>query len=77
MKVEVRYPQATVGAAGMKLYVNDVFIPRVKEIKVRPEIFFDYGVERTELGYEVDCDAVELRDDETGIIATIIRGESQ
>ena len=77
MKVEVRYPTGMVGASGMRLYINDVFIPRVKEIKVKPEIFFDYGVEKTELGYEVDCDAVELRDDETGIIATIIRGESQ
>ena len=72
MKVEIRYPEE--GACGLRLFIYDVYIPRVKEIKVKPEIFFDYGVERTEKGYEVDCDAVELRDDETGIIATIIRG---
>ena len=75
MKVEVRYPTGMVGASGMRLHINDVFIPRVKEIKIKPEDYND--VKRTMLGYEIKCKGIELVDDGTGIVATIIRGESQ
>ena len=68
MKVEVRYPDATVGASGMRLFVNDLFIPRVKEIRVKQPDF-----KQTELGYEAECKGIKLIDDNGGLIAIIIK----
>lgn len=71
MKVELRYPQGMiVGASGLKLFVNGVFIPLVKEIKIKPP---KEDVKRTMLGYEIDCIGIELMDDGGGLIATIIK----
>jgi len=74
MKVEFRYPQGMVGAVGMRLFVNDVFIPLVKEIKVKPP---KEDVKRTMLGYEIDCKGIELMDDGSGLIATIIKEDEE
>ena len=75
MRVEIRYPQTTEGASGMRLFINDMFIPRVKEIKMKPptvEVPTE-NITRTELGCEIQCKGIELIDDGTGLIATIIR----
>ena len=79
MRVEIRYPKATVGASGMRLFINDMFIPRVKEIKMEPPIVEvpTEGVRRTDLGCEIQCKGIELIDDGTGLIATIIRKEEE
>ena len=79
MRVEIRYPQATVGASGMRLFINDMFIPRVTEIRMEPptvEVPAEC-VKRTELGCEIQCRKIELIDDGNGLIATIIRKEEE
>lgn len=78
MRIEIRYPKATVGASGMRLFINDMFIPRVREIKMEPPIVEvpTECVKRTELGCEIQCKGIELIDDGEGLIA-IIKGDKQ
>lgn len=71
MKVEFRFPNAVVGACGMKVYVDDIYIPRVKRVigDDEKEQFW----EGDEEGFKTECKAVTLIEDNGGYLLFIIR----
>lgn len=71
MKVEFRFPNAVVGACGMKVYVDDIYIPRVKRVigDDEKEQFW----EGDEEGFKTECKAVTLIEDNGGYLLCIKR----
>lgn len=71
MKVEFRFPNAVVGACGMKIYVDDIYIPRVKRVigDDEKEQYWDGDDEC----FKTECKAVTLIEDNGGYLLFVIR----